>query len=61
MKERQYLPFAAVGEVSRVKQAEGKGRQGPSLLASSGNGLDERRRVPFGVVDPVALQLEPTM
>ena len=59
VEKRHDLPLAAVGEVRRVEEREGGGREEALLLSALGRGLDERRGVPLGEMEPVPADLEP--
>ena len=57
--QRHQLPLVAVGEIRRVNEAEGGGREQFALLAFAGGGLDELGGIPFAEIDFQALHFEP--
>ena len=44
-----------------MDQAKRKGRELLGFLAPFGDGFDQRGRVPLGVIDRMALELQPAM
>src|SRR5439155_16576056 len=61
LEERHNLALAAVGEVRGVKQRKSCRREEATLLAATGCGFDERRRVPFGEMKAIAADFKPTL
>jgi hypothetical protein len=61
MQKRQNLALAAIRKIRCVKQRKCSGRQQPSLFASAGGGLHERRGIPFREVNPVPADFEPAL
>ena len=59
LQEGHDLTLAAIGEVCSMQQGEGGGSEEALLLAATGGGFNQRRRVPFGEMEPVAADFEP--
>ena len=60
LQEGHNLALAAIGEVCSMQQGEGGGSEEALLLAATCGGFNQRRRVPFGEMEPVAADFEPT-
>ena len=57
--QRDQLPFVTVGEIRRVNEAEGGGREQFALFSLAGGVLDQLGGIPFAEKDLEALQFQP--
>jgi hypothetical protein len=60
LKEGHDLALAAIGEIGSVQERKGSGSKEALLLAATGGGFDEGRRVPLSEMETVAADFEPT-
>jgi len=61
VEQREDLPLAAVRKIGRVQERKCHRRQQAPLFPAPRRGPDQRRRIPFGKVNPVSADLQPAL